>query len=109
MLESAEETKKQYIFVSSFNVSQKDILDVVEEIGVQKWAVKHLAFGDFKANGKRRLAQGDFPDIIDLTRGGALDGQALGDNRAREFWNDRWGLLKEDLDQAIGDVLERPV
>jgi hypothetical protein len=105
MLEHAEETKNQYVFISSFNVSQKDILDVVEKVDGQKWIVKHLISEEVIANGRRRLAAGDFAGIMDLTRGAAFGKQGLGDNRPYGLWNDKLGLPKEDIEQAIRDVL----
>src|SRR4051794_13634063 len=53
ILEHRGETKNQYIFVSSFNVSQKDILDVVEKVDGQKWTVKHVTSEEVINNGKR--------------------------------------------------------
>jgi hypothetical protein len=105
ILEHRGETKNQYIFVSSFNVSQKDILDVVEKVDGQKWTVKHVTSEEVINNGKRRLAAGDFAGIIDLTRGGAFGKQALGDESSHGFWNDKLGLPKEDIEQTIRDLL----
>ncbi|KAJ6184420.1 hypothetical protein N7519_005721 [Penicillium mononematosum] len=105
MLDHADETKNQYVFVSSFNVSQKDILDVVEKVDGQKWTVKHDTSEKVIAEGKRRLAAGDFAGIIDLTRGGAFGKQALGDSRPYGLWDDKLGLPREDIEQAVKDVL----
>jgi hypothetical protein len=105
MLDHADETKNQYVFVSSFNVSQKDILDVVEKVDGQKWTVKHDTSEKVIAEGKRKLAAGDFAGIIDLTRGGAFGKQALGDSRPYGLWDDKLGLPKEDIEQAVKNVL----
>jgi nucleoside-diphosphate-sugar epimerase len=53
MLEHADETKNQYVYISSFHISQKDILDVVEKANGQKWTVKHITSEELIAQGKR--------------------------------------------------------
>ncbi|CAG8904100.1 unnamed protein product [Penicillium egyptiacum] len=105
MLDHADETENQYVFVSSFNVSQKDILDVVEKVDGQKWTVKNIVSEEVIAEGRRRLAAGDFAGIIDLTRGGAFGKEALGDSRPYGLWGDKLELPKEDIEQAVKDVL----
>lgn len=105
ILDHPEETRNQYIFVSSFNVSQRDILEVLEKVDDQKWAVKHVTSEEVINNGKKRLAGGDFAGIMDLTRGGAFGKQALGDERPHGFWNDWLGLAKEDMEQIVREML----
>ncbi|RYP10883.1 hypothetical protein DL764_000319 [Monosporascus ibericus] len=104
MLDHVDNTKNQYVFVLSFNVSQKDILDIVEKVDGQKWTVKHITSEEVINNGQRRLAEGDFAGIMDLTRGGAFGKQALGDLRPYGLWNDKLGLPKEDIEQAVRDL-----
>ncbi|CEL07340.1 Putative NmrA-like protein [Aspergillus calidoustus] len=105
ILDHAEETKNQYIFLSSFNVSQRDILDVVEKVDGQKWTVQHVTSEEVIDRGKRRLAAGDFAGIMDLTTGGAFGTQALGDESRHGFWNDRLDLAKDDMEQIIRELL----
>lgn len=68
-LEHAEEKKNQYVFISSFNVIQRDILDVFEKVQRQKWTVKHLTSEEVIATGQKKLTEGDYMGVIDLTRG----------------------------------------
>ncbi|RYP36628.1 hypothetical protein DL766_001868 [Monosporascus sp. MC13-8B] len=105
MLEHADETKNQYVSESSFNVGHKGIPDVVEKVDSQKWTVKYVTSEEVIANGKRRLAAGDFAGIIDLTRDGAFGKQVLGDSRPYGLWDDKLGLPKKDIEQAVRDVL----
>jgi hypothetical protein len=106
MLQHPDETKNTYVFVSSFNVSQKDILGIAEKVNGQKWTLKHITSEEVIANGRRRLAAGDFAGIMDLTRGGAFGKQGLGDSRPYGLWNDRLGLPREDIEKAIRDVIQ---
>ncbi|KAH7006806.1 isoflavone reductase [Ilyonectria destructans] len=104
-LEHAEETKNQYVFISSFNVSQRDILDVFEEVQGEKWTIEHLTSEEVIARGQKKLAEGDFVGIKDLTRGGAFGKQALGDSRPWGLWDDKLELEKEDIVQVVREVL----
>ncbi|CAJ0553077.1 Ff.00g115890.m01.CDS01 [Fusarium sp. VM40] len=106
MLEHADETRNQYVYISSFHISQKDILDVVEKVDGQKWTVKHITSEELIAQGKKRLAEGDNMGATDLVGGGALGKQALGDSRPWGLWDEKLGLQKEDLEQAVKDVLD---
>ncbi|EKG16379.1 NmrA-like protein [Macrophomina phaseolina MS6] len=105
ILEHADETKNKYVFISSFNVSQKDILDVVEKVDNKKWTVKHVTSEEVIANGKRVVEEGDFTGIKDLTRGGAFGKQGLGDLRPYGLWDDKLGLPKEDIEQVVRELL----
>lgn len=104
MLDHADETKNQYVYISSFHISQQDILDVVEKVDGQKWIVKHITSEELIAQGKRRLAKGDNMGATDLVGGGALGKQALGDSRPWGLWDEKLGLEKEDLEQSVQDV-----
>ncbi|KAI9154687.1 NmrA-like protein [Paramyrothecium foliicola] len=97
-VDQAEQTKNQYVFTCSFNVSQKEILDA---IGKVDWTIKHVTSEEVLANGKRRLAQGDFSGIMDLTRSAALGKRALADTTSYGIWNDKLGLPLEDLNDVI--------
>ncbi|KAH7252815.1 isoflavone reductase family protein [Fusarium tricinctum] len=106
MVEHADETKNQYVYISSFHISQKDILDMVEKVNGQKWTVKHITSEELIAQGKKRLAEGDSMGATDLVGGGALGKQALGDSRPWGLWDEKLGLQKEDLEQSVKDVLD---
>ncbi|KAI9044685.1 aromatic alcohol reductase [Aspergillus affinis] len=107
MLENPDETENKHVFVSSFNVSQQDILEVVEKVDGQKWTLTHTTSEEVIANGRKRLASGDFAGIMDLTRGGAFGKPGLGDSRQHgQLWNDRMGLPKENIESAVRDVLQ---
>lgn len=105
ILDHPDETENHYVFLSSFNVSQKDILDVVEKVDGQRWTIKHVTSEEVINRGKRRVAAGDFAGIMDLTTGGAFGKQALGDESQHGFWNDRLGLAKDDIEQVVRKLL----
>lgn len=105
ILEQADETKNQYVFISSFHISQNDILDVVNKLDGEKWTVKHTTSEDLIAQGNKRIAEGDMMGATDLVGGGALGKQALGDSRPWGLWDEKLGLQKDDLEKAVRDVL----
>lgn len=105
MLEHADATKNQYVYISSFHISQRDILDVVEKVDGQKWTVKHITSEDLIAQGNQRIAEGDLMGATDLVGGAALGKQALGDSRPWGLWDEKLGLEKDDLEQAVEEVL----
>ncbi|KAH7130565.1 isoflavone reductase family protein [Dendryphion nanum] len=106
MLDNAEMTKNQYVFVSSFNVSIRDILESVEKITGEKWTVTHLKSEDVIEQGRKMLAGGDFTGIKLLTRGGAFGKRALGDERGHGLWNDKLKLPKDDMEQVLREILQ---
>jgi hypothetical protein len=58
------------------------------------------------AKGRKRLDNGDFAGIMDLTRGAAFGRLALGDESKNGFWNQRLELVEdEDIEEAVRDVL----
>ncbi|KFA54226.1 hypothetical protein S40293_08160 [Stachybotrys chartarum IBT 40293] len=105
ILEHADGTENQYVYTSSFHICQKDILEVVEKIEGKKWIVKHITSEELIAQGNKRLAEGDDMGATDLVGGGALGKEALGDSRPWGLWDEKLGLPKVDLEQAVRDVL----
>ncbi|KAL6922655.1 hypothetical protein FSST1_006681 [Fusarium sambucinum] len=104
-LDHAEETKNQYVFISSFVISQQNILDAVEKVDGHKWNVEHITSDWIIERGQKRLGEGDFAGIKDLTNGAAFGYRAMGNVSRNGLWNERLGLPKEDLEQAVKDVL----
>ena len=63
------------MFVSSFHLSQQDILDAIEEPDGEKWTVKRVKSEEFIARGKKATEEGDFAGINNITTGGAMGKQ----------------------------------
>jgi hypothetical protein len=106
-LEQADETKNQYVFIGEFNISVKELLSAVEQVHGQKWTTEDLKSEDVAANGEKLLAEGNFWGVTELTRAGAFGKHGLGDNRPWGLWDEKLGLQRSGLKQAIGDVLSR--
>ncbi|OCL12347.1 isoflavone reductase family protein-like protein CipA [Glonium stellatum] len=106
ILSHPAETSNKYIYVSSFNTSQREVLEVVEKISGQKWTVKNVNSKELIADATKRFQAGDFSAIPDLIRGVAFGEQGLGDSRPLGLWNERLGLKQEDFEQSIKGALE---
>lgn len=108
-LDHADETKNQYVFVSSFHHTQREILDIIEKVDGKKWNVVHVKSEDLLANGKRRVQSGDFAGIMNLTRGIATGKLGLVDLRSHGLWNEKLGLPEEDLEAALKRIVEKTI
>jgi nucleoside-diphosphate-sugar epimerase len=109
MLEHAGETENQYVFISSFSVSVREILDVVNIVDDHEWTIKHSKAEDVLAEGQRRVADGDFAGIKDVTRSVAFGDAAVVDLRPYGLWDARLGLPEITLEQAVGDMFGKGV
>jgi hypothetical protein len=106
ILDHADETRNQYVFTMSFQVSPRDISEVIEKVDGKKWSVHYTTCEEVIAKGRKRLDNGDFAGIMDLTRGAAFGRLALGDESKNGFWNQRLELVEdEDIEEAVRDVL----
>ncbi|CAN9154144.1 unnamed protein product [Alternaria alternata] len=105
ILEHPEETKNIYVYTSSFNLSQDNLLTVLEKIDGQDWTVKQRASKDFVEEGHRRVQKGDYSGIPLLVRALATGPVNLGDSRPGGLWDERLGLEREDLEQVVRRVV----
>jgi nucleoside-diphosphate-sugar epimerase len=103
VLQKPAETKNQYVYVASFNLSQKEILAEIEKITGEKWTTKQVASADSIQTGREKLAKGDFSGIADLIKGVAFT--ELGDLRPAGLWNEKLGLKKESLEDTLKAIL----
>ncbi|EEY15094.1 isoflavone reductase family protein [Verticillium alfalfae VaMs.102] len=106
-LERPDETKNQYVFVGEFNVSQQDILKTLEEVQGEKWSVEHLVSDDMIVSAEKRIAEGDLTAMVDITRAGAMGERGLGDNRPWGLWDEKLGLTRQSLEQAVRESVAR--
>lgn len=107
MLEQAQETKNQYVFISSSSVSTQEIFQVVNAIDDHEWTIKHFKAEDIFAQGQRRVANGDFAGIKDVTRSVAFGEAAVVDLRPNGLWDARLNLPEVTLEQAVRDMLKK--
>ncbi|KAF1953129.1 NAD(P)-binding protein [Byssothecium circinans] len=101
VLENAAETRNKYIYVSSFETSQAELLSWVEKVSGQKWTVKNVTSKEMIQLGNEKLKRGDFSGIVELIKASCFGGEGLGDLRLAGLWNEKLGLEKDDLEESV--------
>lgn len=101
VLEHAEETKNQYVYISSFETSQKEILEKAEKITGEKWKVENVSSKALREDGHKKIQAGDFSGIASLIQSAMASDEGLADHRPFGLWNEKLGLEKEDFEGTI--------
>jgi len=102
VLKHAEETRNQYVYVSSFNTSQKELLATAKKITGGEWAVTKMKTIDHIAAGREKLAKGDHSGIPMLIQGAIFQASPeLGNNVPKGLWNDILGLEPENFEEVV--------
>lgn len=99
-------TKNQYLSTASFNVSQNQLLQIVQELTGKKFEVTHANSKDIYQAGEEKLARGDYSAFVDFLKvhfeaDGA--GNAL---KEEESANEKLGLQTEDVKAVVRGLLE---
>lgn len=106
-LEHADATKNQYVFVSGFQTSQKQILEAAEKVTGAKWTVNHASTKDTIEEGRAKIAKQDFSGIGNLIVGATFGtDEQLGDLSPAGLWNDKLGLKELDFETSVKKAFE---
>lgn len=105
-LEKAEETKNQYVYISSFDTSQNELLALAEKITGSKWTVKHASVKENVEQGRAKLQKGDFSGILELLQATTFSQDQLGRFDQAQAWNEKLALPKDDLEKSLRAVFE---
>ena len=100
-LENAEGTKNQYVFVSGFQTSQKEILEVAEKVTGTKWIVRNASVDDAINKGNEKILRGDYSGIEDLILGATFGPKQLGDLSLAGLWNEKLDLVETDIETSV--------
>ncbi|CAI9629927.1 hypothetical protein GT037_007267 [Alternaria burnsii] len=100
-LENAEGTKNQYVFVSGFQTSQKEILEVAEKVTGSKWIVRNASVDDAIKKGNEKILRGDYSGIEDLILGATFGPKQLGDLSLAGLWNEKLDLVETDIETSV--------
>ncbi|KXX72799.1 Isoflavone reductase IRL, partial [Madurella mycetomatis] len=68
ILKHPDETSNKYLATASFNLSQNELIAIVEELTGSKFAVAHEKSADLQKAGEEKLALGDYRAFIDFLR-----------------------------------------
>ena len=108
VLQRPEETANKYIAISSFQVSQNELIAVVEELtGTKLPVAKREKSEDLQKAGEDKLAVGDFRAFVDFLRAyNSADGAGHAVSE-EDSANGLIGLEYEDLKEEVGKWLKR--
>ncbi|KAN0114453.1 NAD(P)-binding protein [Hyaloscypha variabilis] len=109
VLSHPNETANKLVFVESFNTTQVEVLAALEKATGEKWNVVHKQSEEIKAAGLKAMSEGEL-----LVGGGniitaaVLGKDALEDHTNAEggIWNDRLGLLKENIEEEVARIMK---
>jgi hypothetical protein len=106
VLEKSELTKNQYVFVSSFETSQKQILEGAEKITGEKWTVANNITGKgLLEEGLAKIQKNDFSGAYDMIKGQSFGKGSLDNLQAEGLWNEKLGLEKDDFEESLKAAL----
>ncbi|KAF2746586.1 NAD(P)-binding protein [Sporormia fimetaria CBS 119925] len=105
ILKNPTQTANQYLYISGFETSQREILAVLEKLTDEKWTVKNVSSEELVARGQGLVQKGDFSGFGMLVQAGIFGKMGLGDNRGMGYANEVLGLEKEDLEKTVKTVL----
>ncbi|KAH8881729.1 NAD(P)-binding protein [Thozetella sp. PMI_491] len=102
ILKHPDQTANKYLETASFNLSQNELLAIVEELTGTKYTVKKLNGAELLKTGEEKLAKGDFSAFFPLLQ---AYNSADGAGHAAKLDNALVGVPEEDLKAAVKDGL----
>ncbi|KAH6952438.1 hypothetical protein BKA56DRAFT_505108, partial [Ilyonectria sp. MPI-CAGE-AT-0026] len=108
VLEHADDTVNEVVFVESFITTQHELLPVLEKVTREKWKIVEESSEEIRAFGARAFAEGNL-----MVGGGALlKALILGKDVSTDhteveggIWNTRVGLPKENLEEEVRAIV----
>jgi uncharacterized protein YbjT (DUF2867 family) len=106
ILKHPEETANKYLSTASFNLSQNELIAIVEELVGQKFPVTHQKSGDLQKAGEEKLAAGDFRAFVDFLRAHNNADGAGNELKKEDSANELIKVPYEDLRAAVESWLK---
>lgn len=99
--------KNKTVYISSFNISQRDMLESVERVTGEKWEVKYQPAKERYAEGVKEFQSGSSIGFTKLIYARPFYPDGSGDfEKTYGLQNDVLGLPKEDLDEYTKIAVE---
>jgi len=99
-----EDSENKYIYLSSHTTTQNELVAAAEKATGKKFEIIKIDGAQRVAEGKEKLAKGDFLGIMYLISGIAfsrIDGDALADYREFGIFNEKYGIKDIPLEEDI--------
>jgi hypothetical protein len=107
ILKHPDETANKYLATASFNLSQNELIALVEDLTGSKLAVTRVSSADLQRAGEEKLAAGDYRAFVDFLRvHNSADG-AGNELREEESANGLIGLPYENLRATVESWLRQ--
>ena len=102
-----DKTANQYLYIDSFTVSQKQVLDSFERATRKKWEVQQVDAEEMKKTGLEKMSKGDLSGAMSLIRYiNCVHGHGGNYAEYEATANTLLSLPKESLDAAVARVLK---
>lgn len=107
ILKNPDQTANKYLSTASFNLSQNELIALVEELTGSKLSVTKLSSADFRQAGEEKLAAGNYAAFVDLLKvHNHADG--AGNGLSEEQSDNRLvGVPYEDVKVVVEEWLKR--
>jgi hypothetical protein len=103
---ATEKTANKYLFIESFNVSQKGILPTLETLTMTKWNVSYHDAEEEKALALGKLSQGNYSALTTLMwYVTCVEGYGGDYMKHEERANDLLSLPEESLEIALAKIV----
>lgn len=107
ILKHPDETSNRYLATASFNLSQNELIAIVEELTGSKFPVAHEKSADLQKAGEEKLASGDYRAFTDFLRvHNSADG-AGNELKEEDAANKLIGLPYENLKAVVEKWLKK--
>ncbi|KAL2840543.1 hypothetical protein BJY01DRAFT_257391 [Aspergillus pseudoustus] len=109
VLKRPDSTENQYLYVSSVETSQRELLAAFERATGSSWTVVNTTTEAEVSEGTKKLSQGDFSGALTLVRATTYSNlPGLGANFAkdRKLANELLGLKEERVQETVDRVVE---
>ncbi|KAF7951283.1 hypothetical protein EAE96_006605 [Botrytis aclada] len=102
-----EETTNKYLFISSFDVSQNQILASLEKATDKKWDVTYVDAEEQKKIGMEKMKKGDLSGAMGLIRYiNSVKGHGGDFAEYEDMSNELLGVQREDLDEVVKRIVK---
>lgn len=109
MLLHPEETRNEYIYISSVETTQNEILRSLQAATADKWIVKSTSTEAQVEEAQKKLGAGDFAGAYVLVRAtafGKIPGLKANYVTEQKVANERLGLGGDSVDDTVRRVVE---
>lgn len=108
VLRQAESSKNRYVYTSSFETSQNEILHCLKSSTNADWTVQSVRSEDMIRQGREGFSQGNFIEMGKLALAASYSGLYGGNfQEDGKLANEEFGIPQEKLNEVVAEVVQR--